>query len=215
MKNIILLTTAGIFGTSFAFSACDRNVNTEDFITSENFIIHTDTNYPEITISNEDQSAAKEKQMRFSYALNGSTVELSIDDEIITTLDFNYAPPIENIVVADFDFDGYQDIFIPFESPVDSGSYYCYDPTSNSFAANSDLNAVGRILNITEDEILVSDLSDENTKRLIEYQWIGKKLKALKKTETYVSSESGNTITDIYTYDENGIERLSETLKGE
>lgn len=189
--------------------SCNTKKNTADYVTDENFKVYTDTTYPQQPVDVVDSISEINSRKRLSYALNGSRVELLLDNVLVKVLDFNYTPSAENITVADFNFDGYDDIFVPYESPPDYGTYFCYDPDKNSFVENKELNAIGRITKITAEGIITEDRSDDLTQRFIDYQWTDGKLKAFKKTETFKSAESGEIVTNIYSYDDKGNEYLS------
>ncbi len=208
MKSFFIFTAAVVLIMTSAFS-CDTKKNTADYVIAENFKVYTDTTYPEIPINDIDAENQEKSKKKLAYALNGSHVELLLDNVPVRILDFYYTPSAENIAVADYNGDGYEDIFIPYESPPDYGTYYCYDKEKNNFFENDQLNKVGRIMTVNEDGILCEDRSDDLTKRYVEYQWIGAELKPIKKTETFKSSETGEIITNIYGYDENGNEFLA------
>ncbi len=207
MKRIFILIAVSAVGA--AVTACDTKKNTADYVADEELVIYTDTTYPQISADQIDAEAAAQKVGKLSYALNGSHVELLLDNVVVKILDFYYTPAPENITVADYNYDGYEDIFIPYESPADYGTYFCYIPENNTFAENAELNDVGRIMKASEEGILIEDRSDDLTKRFVEYQWFGPELRAVKKTETFKSAENGEIVTNIYGYDEKGNEFLA------
>lgn len=206
-RNLII--SAAFSSLMLLAVSCDTKKNTADYVTDENFKVYTDTTYPQQPVDLVDSISEANSRKRLSYALNGPRVELLLDNVLIKVLEFNYTPSAENISVADFNFDSYDDIFIPYESPPDYGTYFCYDPEKNSFVENNELNAIGRITKVTDEGIITEDRSDDLTQRYIEYQWTNGKLKAFKKTETFKSAENGEIITNIYSYDEKGNEYLS------
>lgn len=211
MKKIITITVSSVLLITILTACNDKN--TMENVVVDNLKVFTNVEYPEVALANQDAQTKSVVSKNFTYALNGNQVELLIDGETVNTLDYYYTPDYEAISVADFDFDGYEDIFIPYESPSDYGTYYSYIPAKNSFSENSELNSVGRIMTVDLDNTLVEDRSDDSTKRTIEYQWVNNKLKAVKKTETYISSENGKILTYVYNFDENGIEYLIGTTE--
>ncbi len=214
MKNIIIPTVFFIT-LSAILTSCESSEDTKEHVKAENFVMYTDAEYSEVALENQETQTKSADTKIFTYALNGTRIELLIDGETVKYLDHYYTPDVEAISVADFDFDGYEDIFIPYEAPSDYGTYYSYIPAENSFSENAELNSVGRVMTVSDDNTLIEDRSDELTKRTIEYQWINKKLRAVKKTETYKSSESGKMLTDVYNFDENGVEYLIGTTENE
>lgn len=211
MKKIITITVFSVLLITILTSCNDKN--TMENVVVDNLKVFTNVEYPEVALANQDTQTKSVVSKNFTYALNGTQVELLINGETVNTLDYYYTPDYEAISVADFDFDGYEDIFIPYESPSDYGTYYSYVPEKNSFSENYELNSVGRIMTVGTDNTLVEDSSDDSTKRTIEYQWVNNKLKAVKKTETYISSENGKILTYVYNFDENGIEYLIGTTE--
>ncbi len=207
MNKLIFATAMAV--VAFCAVSCNSKKNTADYVTDENFVIYTDTTYPQFSADYVESENNTETPKKLTYALNGSHVELHLDGVINKILDFYYTPSAEHIVVADYNFDGYEDIFIPYESPPEYGTYYCYIPKKNTFEENAELNNVGVKLTISDGQILTEDRSDDLTKRIVEYKWDGDKLNAFQRTETYKSSETGEIVTDIYKYDQNGKEYLA------
>lgn len=207
MKRLILATFLLI--TAISAVSCNNKKNTADYVTDEDFIIYTDTTYPQFSADDIDAENDMKKPEKLAYALNGSRVELLLDGVLIKILEFYYTPSAEFISVADYNFDGYEDIYIPYESPPQYGTYYCYIPEKNTFEENAELNNIGVYLTINDGQILSEDRSDDLTKRFVEYKWDGAELKPIQKTETYKSSQTGEIVTDIYKYDQNGKEFLA------
>lgn len=211
MKNFIILTTSVLI-LPVLFFACGKEKNTEDYVVSENFIIYTDISYPETPMDNVDSLTKTAPTPKFTYALNGASVELFIDNIKVKAIDCQYIPPSEYISVADFNFDGYDDIFIPFEDPTNYGTYWCYQPAKNDFVTNDELNSIGRIMTISENNTLIQNTSDDLTDRTVEYQWNGNQLKAICKTEKYLSTEDNKIHTNVYNYDSSGTEYLADII---
>ncbi len=207
MKKQLILISAII--TAASAVSCNTKKNTADYVTDDNFTIFTDTTYPQVAADNLDAENSSEKPGKLSYALNGPMVELLLDNVLVKVLEFYYTPSPEYFSVADFNFDGYEDIFVPYESPPDYGTYFCYNPEKKDFEENNELNNIGRIMKVTADGTLSEDRSDSTTQRFVEYQWTDGKIKKIKKTESFKSAETGEMITNIYGYDPKGNEFLA------
>lgn len=207
MKRYIISAAAVIFAALSAVS-CNSKKNTADYVTDENFTVYTDTTYPQISADNLDKANEVSKLGKLRYALNGPKVELYHGDTLVKVLEFYYTPSPENFSVADFNFDGYEDIFVPFESPADYGTYYCYNPEKRDFEENAVLNNIGRIMKVTDEGTLQEDKSDDYTECYVDYQWIDGNLKPVKKTETFKTAE-GEVVTNVYGYDPTGKEFLA------
>lgn len=207
MKRFIILLASTL--TALSAVSCNSQKNTADYVTDENFKIYTNTTYPQYTPDDLEAMNNENKPRKLTYALNGAKVELLLDNVLIKVLEFYYKPTPENISVSDFNFDGYEDIFIPYESPPHYGTYYCYVPEKDSFSEDKELNSIGRMMKVTDENTLAEDMSDDLTERIVEYQWIDGKLKRIRKTETLKTTDNGEVVQNIYGYDEFGNEFLA------
>ena len=212
MKKLIF--AAALASASLLLFSCgNRNRDPEEYVRTENFTVYETTAIAEDSTRafNPEQDNTS-KDVRFSYALNGNTVELIINDREVSSLDFYYTPDEKYISVDDFNFDGYNDIFIPNENAeLGYGSYYCYIPENKDFKENDELNEIGRIMKKTADNTLIDNQNDGYTDRYIEYQWSGGKLKAFRKTEIYTDYSDGKVHTDVYMFNAKGMEYLAES----
>ena len=209
MKRLVIAALA----TSFALVSCEnKKKDPEEYIVSENLIVYTTVADPEqVSVTTPFYTTAIiETDNKLSYALNGTSVELTIGDKIVKTLEYYYTPDMSKIAVADYNFDGFDDIYIPYEYPTDYGYYYCYDPKKNTFEENSELAAVGRFMTVSGDMTLTEHHDDGYIDRTTEYKWTAGKLAPVMRTEVYKSSVDNLTHTDIYRYDSNGVEYLDE-----
>lgn len=192
-------------------SCGEKSKNLEDYVVAENFVIYPEYTLPQSSIEPETTTTAAIEPKIISYNLKNTDVELLVDGKIVSTLKHEYIPDVNNIVVGDFNYDGYDDIFIPYENSSSYniyGDYYCYIPLENNFTKNSELAKIGKILTIAGDGILSEKQYDEYTEVLMEYKWTDGKLKSFRKTETYTSSEDWQQHTNVYSYTEDGSEYL-------
>lgn len=190
---------------------CGKEKTPDEYVRAENFTVHTTAVFSETYMDGIQAETTTAPPMSLSYSMNGTSVELYIDGVICQVLPFYYTPDSSCMIVADFDFDGYNDIFIPYESPTDYGYYYCYNPQKHTFYENNTLAEIG-MMNVTGEGILTRTSDDGYVKRSVDYQWVGGFLKPVKKTEVYESSEDQKIHTDIYVYDSDGAEYLSESF---
>ena len=208
-----LLVTAVLLSSAF-FSCGKKNDDPAAHVRTENFTVYTSTAMPETATQTITEAfTAPEEEKRFSYSLNGTNVELRINDRIVKTLEYYYVPDEKYISVADFDFDGYNDIFIPYENSYSGyGYYYCYLPEKNDFVLSDELMEVNMLMKVGADNTLVLEAHDGYIDRYIIYKWEGNKLVKIKKTETYTSVNDGKIHTDIFKYDSKGNEYLDDTI---
>lgn len=206
MKKVILLTIPLVL-----FTACGKEKNPEDYVRAENFVIVTSTVLPKTVITDEETETKAVEKKNIGYSLKDKDIELIVDGKTVQTIKCEYIPDDKKIKVADFNFDGYDDIFIPYDnfgSYKTFGDYYCYVSIENKFTKNSELSKIGKILTIADKDILYERQDDEYTDRVIEYKWTDGKLSPFKKTEIYVTDEDGIMHTDVYKYTEDGKEYL-------
>lgn len=211
MKKSIFLIISAIL----MLSSCGNNNKTlEDYVIAEDFVVYPEYTLPQSSIEPETTTTAIPESRIISYSLKDTDVELIVDGKTVNTLKHEYIPDINNIVVGDFNYDGYDDIFVPYEnsgSYTIYGDYYCYIPVENNFTKNSELTKIGKILTIEGENILSERQDDEYTERLMEYKWTDGKLNPFRKTETYTSSEDYLQHTNIYSYTEDGSEYLESS----
>ncbi len=210
-KSILLIIPALLMLTSCG----NKDKNPEDYVRAENFVVYPEYTLPKSSIEPETTTTTAISESRMiSYNLKDTDVELIVDGKIVNTLKHEYIPDINNIVVGDFNYDGYDDIFIPYENSGSNtihGDYYCYVPVENNFAKNSELAKIGKILTIDGNNILSEKYYDSYKDYLIEYKWTDGKLNPFRKTETYTSSEDYLQHTNIYSYTEDGSEYLESS----
>ncbi len=206
-KHLLILP---ILAVCFMLSSCGKNKNPEDYVTAENFIVHTSTTLPDSAKTFLYTNTQSPEKKNLTYALDGTNIALLINDEPVKSIENYYIPDTSAIIVADFNADGYDDIFIPFSDPTYYGTYYCYNYAKNDFYEDNQLNDIGKIMSVSDNGTLLLDQSDNSTERTIEYQWFGNDLKAIQKTEIY-KDENKISHKDVYKYDENGIEYLFES----
>ncbi|MBR6070509.1 MAG: hypothetical protein IKP78_07980 [Ruminococcus sp.] len=212
MKKQLLITA--VLLSAALFSCGSRNDDPEAHIRTENFTVYTTSPVPQTaTQAFTEEFTAPTEETRFTYALNGTDVELRINDRLVKTLSYYYTPDEKFISVADFDFDGYNDIFIPYENSFSGyGYYYCYLPEKKDFVLNDELMEVNRLMKIGPENTLIEEQDDGYIDRFITYQWDGNKLKKIRKTETYKSYNDNLLHTDIYSIDSKGNETLEDTI---
>ncbi|MDE6774809.1 MAG: hypothetical protein K2J37_00655 [Ruminococcus sp.] len=207
MKKFFLILS--LICTASVITGCGQEKNPSEYIKTENFTIFSSVAYPEVEMVNADSGTVSAESVAFSYSLNGTSVELYINNQFIRAVECNYNPNADYIIIEDFNCDGFKDIFIPFENERNYGEYYCYLPESNDFQKNKYLSDIGQIMTVSDNMMLTQDMSDTMIERYIYYQWDGDVLHTIRKTETYVISVDGEKHTDIYVYDENGTPHLT------
>lgn len=212
-KSALLIIPAVIL----LLTSCGKSEKAiETYVTTENFTIYEPSSLPVSIMTDNDiqVETTTTETKNITYTVNGTDINLLVNNINVQKISLTYVPDTEKIIIADFNFDGYDDIFIPYEnygSSIIYGDYYCYILLENNFVKSSELAKIGRMLNIEEDNILSEYQNDEYTERFIEYQWENSKLNAFRKTETYTSYEDGQLHTNVYGYTDDGSEYLESS----
>lgn len=139
-----------------------------------------------------DEIFRRERTIFNEYRITAGKEKISVDD-------------------VDFDFDGYNDLYIPDYDGV-NGIYYHYNPDMEHFDEWDELNKIGKLLtvgmseNITIGKVLFFDTDDGQ--RFI-YKWNNDKLNLIERRET---DENNNM--KLYYIDENGNETLIDESGG-
>lgn len=202
MKKLIILLPI-ILGT--LCSCNEKNVNIESHVNADSLIIYTSTSVPDSAKIMITQTAVEDTPKKLSYALDGNTVQLFMGEKQIDTIEM-YSPVIKSDVsVADYNLDGYDDIFIPLEGySVGYGLYYCYSNEGGYFYEDEQLNNIARKMTITEDKLLMRSEESENMKTEVYYKWKNGSLDPVKSIDTYTSETDRKVHRDTYSFDENG-----------
>ena len=139
-----------------------------------------------------DELFRRERTIFNEYRITAGKEKISVDD-------------------VDFDFDGYNDLYIPDYDGI-NGIYYHYNPDTEYFDEWDELNKIGKLLtvgmseNITIGKVLFFDTDDGQ--RFI-YKWNNDKLNLIERRET---DENNNM--KLYYIDENGNETLIDESGG-
>ncbi len=113
----------------------------------------------------------------------------------------------QDIVAADFDFDGYEDIFIPFENDMYSGQFYRYDSETEQFVPWDTLNEFGQRLTV-KGQNLVAPVYSKYWESFTTYQWKDEQLEPiLFEDRTFASV---GIVSDFYEFREDGSKVLFE-----
>lgn len=183
----------------------------EEYINADGLVVFTSTTEDPAKLTplfTETTTAPAVK--RLSYSFTGTKMDLMLDDKVVKTLQLSYteaAPPEDSdVVIKDFDLDGYYDVFVFYSGHTENrGEYYTYDPEKENFTENKALNEIGRLLEPGPDNTMIEKYTLGYIDRTVEYNWEGGKLKAFRKTEEYADSyDPEKKHKDIYSYDKNG-----------
>lgn len=177
----------------------------------------TETTVPEITTETEPEPTTEEPSTTIPeetdppvhslrYELYDTGVTLWMDD-VSQKLELGYKSYKDYIVVADFDFDGYEDIFISFENDIYSGQFYRYDLKTEQFTPWDTLNEFGHRLTV-DGQNLVAPEYDKYWDSFTTYQWKDTQLEPILFEDRYYTWDG--IVSDFYEFREDGSKVLFE-----
>lgn len=144
---------------------------------------------------------AKKKVGYASYSITDERIELSMNGETVTTL--THDPPLPehgSLTVHDFDFDGYDDVFIPDHYNGDWGTYYHYLPESREFVVWEEMfahSSKAYLAEIGDDNTLTMTVYDIYSSQKYVDEWKDGKLSTISYDDQYYNEYA---ITDHYEY---------------
>lgn len=144
-----------------------------------------------------------------TYSIDENGIELIVDGESTQYISLGYETEKRDIVVDDFDFDGYKDIFIPAkEYGGIPGTFYRYIPDSKQFEPWDELNKIGRQMTVYNGEpiLVLSDYSQTGS-RYTYYKWNNEVLEKVSFKDVYFSNYE---ISDYYEYSADGSKVLAK-----
>lgn len=183
----------------------------EEYINADGLVVFTSTTEDPAKLTplfTETTTAPPVKQL--SYAFTGSKMDIMLDGTTVRTLQLSYPesdpPEDSDVVIKDFDGDGYYDIFVYYSGHTENrGDYYRYDPQKENFADADELNKIGRLLEPGPDNTMTEKYMLGYIERTVEYKWDNGKLIPVKQTEVYDDSyDPKKKHTDVYSFDKNG-----------
>lgn len=195
-------------------SCTDRTADMEGHIVADGFNYITTASPDEPVVEHETEAVPEEKETKNSIVFSVDSGVLSISEGETKKQDIKlgFDPVIDDIEMADYNFDGFDDIFVPYDLETsDMGLFYCYDSEKESYRANADLNFIGHRMTVTEDNTLleVIDDGDDYYDQTIEFVWEDGVIKQLKRKVMYTRQEDGKRYEETYEYDEYGEEYFS------
>lgn len=209
LKNLINILPA--LSLLVLLTSCSKEpVNIEDHINAENFVFLT-TIAPVTTSAGDETETTtapeEDDSLRFEPANTGVVVYAG--ENRIQEIDLGYTPVTDDIRSEDYNFDGYPDIFIPYDlSTSDLGIFYCFDSETETFILSDSLNYVGHLLTTTENQTLIEEIvdNDDYYDQYAEFAWKDGLLTQIRRKVCYTSNVDGQRYEETYEYDENGYE---------
>ena len=164
MKRMFLV----VLLSAVFFTACSKEKNPENPYRNAEFQVET--------------------PLGMSIKLNKTGMEISRNGEFIQLIETdyleNYPPyfdstPEMHLIFKDYNFDGYDDLFIPstFGTQNISGVYYTYNPGTGLFENCEELNKVGFLMSVSDNKLECSEIGSAINYRNTVYEWDNKALK--------------------------------------
>lgn len=97
-------------------------------------------------VQTELYSKSKSLKDEVSFEANGQVVEVVKDHEVLQTLECDWVANNNSIIIDDFDFDGYDDLFVRMEygAMYAPGTYFRYHPETSKYEKWDALNTIGK-----------------------------------------------------------------------
>ena len=147
----------------------------------------------------------------YAFSVNENSIDVLLDGKIVQTLECDHTLSEKNLFFEDYDFDGFNDLFIMNENS--NGTFYRYVPDSGLFEKWDELNKIGKFMytgissNVSIGRILVKN--DGNDQTFI-YKWNGGSLILVERSETVIDENTNESVKKWYYIDENGNEVIRE-----
>lgn len=160
----------------------------------------------------------------YTFSVLKNSVNVYRGDDIIQTIPCDTEElyrvddeaPEKFLTVSDWNFDGYDDFFIPdmLLRPNIPGRYFVFDPQNGDFKESDVLNELEVLTEADSDsqtivrQITSSAIDHEDAT----YRWDSGDLKLIEKAVEYDAGSDGILI-DTFSYDDNGVETLVKREK--
>lgn len=98
------------------------------------------------TADNSSDDGSEFGKLRCIWTVDG--ISLVMDKEDIQFIEMEDLPTADDVIIEDFNSDGYEDVFIPDKSSGNGkdGNYWIYDPENKKFEASQERYAAGGII---------------------------------------------------------------------
>ncbi|MBQ9898176.1 MAG: hypothetical protein IJM44_01815 [Ruminococcus sp.] len=142
------------------------------------------------------------------YEVTDGGILLNMDGAEVQTVSTETLPEFRSPVVADYDFDGYEDIFVPDKDICSGmgGDYWLYDPESGKFGISDALALVdgrGWTMTVCGEGQLQLDMSSRYGSTSTVYEWSGDVLVPVGFVDKY-RDDDYNGVEDEYEYGSDG-----------
>lgn len=145
---------------------------------------------------------------KLTYTMTENGISLKMNGKAVQSLELGYSPKEDYISAADFDFDGYEDIFIPFKDSYMEGCYYRYSPDTEQFENWDKLNEIGYVMEIGDNDTLLMKMYSQEGSKFITYKWKNDEISPVLLSHYYYTSKG--VINDLYEYTTDGSTVLFE-----
>lgn len=146
-----------------------------------------------------------------NFTVSGTELEVSYSDGSIQTLECDYTADTDKIITEDYDFDGFDDLFVSMErgAMFAPGTYFRFDPETGLYEKWVKLNEIGCEM-IADSEAKTLTLRNNSSEYRLEcfiYKWENGELVLCE----HDISETGEKML-VYSVEPNGNETLEQEL---
>ncbi|MBE6856858.1 MAG: hypothetical protein E7500_05450 [Ruminococcus sp.] len=160
------------------------------------------------TTESKTEATTKNEQGKLFCLYSKTGLTLKMDGVEKNFVELQQVPNAQQTVIADFNFDGYEDIFIPRleEDPLGFyGDYWVFSPDEDSFVISDELaiaDGMGYVLDIYQHNQLISVEYNSYGKIVNLFEWQDDELIQLYSEDYYYSGSED--IIDRYEFDDMG-----------
>lgn len=153
-----------------------------------------------------------------SFIVNDDYINVIRNEQVVQTLD--NTPFNENMLLSeDYNFDGYEDLFVitDIHDVKLSGVYYKFNSQTSLFEEWDELNNLGHTLDIgvssnsSSDKLLSYSINTSCEHDTYVYKWQNEDLILIEIRKNYIDQEKNTAFTDIYYIDSEGNETLIDS----
>lgn len=222
-------SSGGVHGTTRSVPSAPRTTTTASSTTSSqqpttnNTPSYDPKDYKSVTLEFDDSKPNKLEVLRaYSDGKERKYQTITVDtSEIEETIKKDSTKSISDFIVkADYDNDGYPDLFvIEKEDELNkTGKYFRYDPDTGTYTAWSELNALKFEIKVdtATKQLSVCDKKEDKVEyEKNTYEWNTQKQLVIREYIHQYTASDGDILIDYVNYDENGVETSRETRDSE
>lgn len=207
MKKLLFLLLIAVMLCGCSENTISSSEETAESTTASEIQTETETTTA-VTTKIPETTTTTPRICRLTYNVTENGISLKMDGKNAQSIELGYSPKNDYISAADFDFDGYQDIFIPFEDSYRDGCYYRYNPETEQFESWDKLDEIGYVMETDGNDTLLLKMYSMTGEKYFTYKWTNGDPCPVLLSHYYYTSEGA--VDDYYEYTSDGSRILFE-----